>query len=106
KPRSSAPVSKPRPDDPRRPDPHQPKADPAAGLSFEDAVAQIESIVQRIEQGEVGLEQSLTEYERGVELIRYCRGVLKNAELKVEQLPERMLAGERSRTSESQNEEP
>lgn len=55
-------------------------------LSFEDALAQIESIIERIESGEVGLEQSLTEYEKGVGLINHCRGKLDRARQQVEDL--------------------
>ena len=57
-----------------------------AKLSFEDALAQIESIIERIEAGEVGLEQSLAEYERGVGLINHCRGKLDKAREQVEDL--------------------
>lgn len=56
------------------------------GLSFEDALAQIESIIERIESGEVGLEQSLTEYEKGVGLINHCRAKLDRARQQVEDL--------------------
>lgn len=58
--------------------------------SFESSLEQVEQIIERIERGEVGLEDSLTQYERGVELIRRCRGILKQAELKVEELTQRM----------------
>jgi exodeoxyribonuclease VII small subunit len=55
-------------------------------LSFEQALAQIESIIERIEAGEVGLEQSLAEYERGVGLINHCRAKLDKAREQVEDL--------------------
>ena len=55
-------------------------------LSFESALAQIESIIERIESGEVGLEQSLTEYEKGVGLINHCRAKLDRARQQVEDL--------------------
>jgi exodeoxyribonuclease VII small subunit len=63
--------------------------------SFEDSVEEVERIIDRIERGEVGLEESLREYERGVEIIRRCRGILKQAELKVEELTAR-IQGEKS----------
>lgn len=59
-------------------------------LSFEDALAQIESIIERIETGEVGLEASLAEYERGVALINHCRAKLDGARQKVEDLTRRL----------------
>jgi len=67
----------------KRPD-HSEKAD--AELSFEDALAQVESVIESIEAGEIGLEKSLTEYERGVRLIKRCREVLANAEQRIEML--------------------
>ena len=61
-----------------RPDPKQ--------MSFEKAVQELESIIERIEQGEVGLEQSLDEYRRGDTLIKHCRGILDVAEQQIEKL--------------------
>jgi len=60
-------------------------------LSFEDALAQVESIIERIEGGQVGLEASVAEYEKGVALIRRCRDVLTKAEQRVEQLNKDLL---------------
>lgn len=57
-----------------------------AALSFEQAMEQLEAIVERVESGQVGLEQALAEYERGVALVRQCREVLQKAELRVEEL--------------------
>ncbi len=53
---------------------------------FETALSQLEGIIERIESGEVGLEESLSQYEHGVKLIRQCRGILDRAEQKIEQL--------------------
>ncbi len=61
------------------------QTDPA-DIPFEDALSQLERIVERIESGEVGLEAALAEYERGVSLLKRCREVLKNAEQRVEEL--------------------
>ncbi|MBC7833775.1 MAG: exodeoxyribonuclease VII small subunit [Phycisphaerales bacterium] len=66
-------------------------AQPAQDLSFEQALENLESIIERIEQGEVGLEQSLAEYERGVDLIKRCRAILERAEQKVEDLTGKMM---------------
>lgn len=59
-------------------------------LSFEDALERIESIIARIESGEIGLEASIDEYEKGVALITRCREILGRAELRVDDLTKRM----------------
>lgn len=68
------------------------KDDPAA-LSFEEALEQVESIIDRIERGEIGLEESLGEYERGVKLVQHCRQIHKHAVQRVDELTQRLLAG-------------
>ncbi len=60
-------------------------AHPAA-LSYEQAVAELEAIIDRIERGEVGLEQSISEYRRGTELLKRCRAILDVAEQQVQDL--------------------
>lgn len=50
---------------------------------FEDAIAELESIVQTLEQGEQSLEESLEQFERGVSLSRFCQDSLNHAEQKV-----------------------
>ena len=55
-------------------------------LTFEQALAQLESIVTAIEQGQIGLEESITQYEKGTTLIRRCRSILSEAEAKIQQL--------------------
>jgi exodeoxyribonuclease VII small subunit len=55
-------------------------------MSFEQALEGLEAIVERIEQGEVGLEESIAEYERGVALIKRCKEILGRAEQRVEEL--------------------
>ena len=55
-------------------------------LKFEDALARLEKIVESIEQGDVGLEESIKHFEEGVKLIRQCRRVLVEAELKIRHL--------------------
>ncbi len=58
-------------------------------LSFEDALKQLETIAREIEQGEVGLEESITKYEDGMGLVKQCRDILGKAELKIQKLQER-----------------
>ena len=56
---------------------------------FEAAVAELESIVKKLEDGELTLEQSLALYERGVQLSRFCHARLEEAERRIEILNER-----------------
>ena len=53
-------------------------------LSFEEALGELETLVEKMEQGELSLEESLKSFERGVELTRTCQEALKAAEQKVE----------------------
>jgi exodeoxyribonuclease VII small subunit len=50
---------------------------------FEAALAELEQIVERLEQGELPLEDSLRQFERGVELTRSCQKALRQAEQKI-----------------------
>ena len=50
---------------------------------FEAALAELESIVQKLEQGELSLEESLKQFERGVVLTRSCQKALRQAEQKI-----------------------
>lgn len=59
---------------------------PVGDLSYEEAIAELESITDRIEGGEIGLQQSVEEYERGVALIKRCRELLGEAEQRIEEL--------------------
>jgi exodeoxyribonuclease VII small subunit len=55
-------------------------------LSFETALAELESIVQKLERGDVALEESVTIYERGEALKRRCEELLRQAEARVEKI--------------------
>ena len=61
---------------------------PDAAPDFENALRELESLVEKMEQGELTLEQSLSLFERGVSLTRVCQEALSNAQLKVEKLLE------------------
>ncbi len=52
-------------------------------------MAELEAIVERLEHGELPLEESLKQFERGVELTRTCQAALKQAEQKVKVLTKR-----------------
>ena len=57
--------------------------------NFEGAIAELESIVKKLEEGDLPLEQSLALYERGVQLSRFCHARLEEAERRIEVLSER-----------------
>ena len=57
-----------------------------ATMSFEDALTALERIVDRLEAGDVPLEDSIRIYERGAALKAHCEQQLKAAELKVEKI--------------------
>ncbi|HPF39216.1 MAG TPA: exodeoxyribonuclease VII small subunit [Phycisphaerae bacterium] len=53
---------------------------------FENAMGRAEEIAEAIEQGEIGLEESIRQFEEGMTLIRKCRKVLEDAELRIQTL--------------------
>jgi len=55
-------------------------------LSFEEALDRLEQIVQELEEGELGLEESLARYEEAVGYLKRCHGLLEKAQLRVELL--------------------
>jgi exodeoxyribonuclease VII small subunit len=57
-------------------------------LSFEQAVAELEEIVKKLEKGELSLEESIHFFQRGVELTRYCSKKLDDAERSITMLIE------------------
>jgi len=57
-----------------------------SNLNFEQAIKELTGIVNKIEQGEVPLQESLEQYERGMSLIQHCRTILKKAEERIEKI--------------------
>ena len=56
---------------------------------FETALAELEALVEKMEQGELSLDESLQQFERGVQLTRACQQALKEAEQKVQILQQK-----------------
>jgi exodeoxyribonuclease VII small subunit len=56
------------------------------GYSFEKAVAELESIVARLERGDVALDESIAIYERGEALKKHCEKLLNAAESRIEKI--------------------
>lgn len=63
----------------------------AAEPSFESALAELEKIVEAMEEGQMPLEQSLTAYKRGAELLKFCQGQLQDAQQQVKILENGVL---------------
>ena len=59
---------------------------PAESLSFEEALASLEQIVHDLEDGKLGLAESLSRYEQGVSLLKQCHQLLERAERRIELL--------------------
>jgi exodeoxyribonuclease VII small subunit len=72
--------------------PQPPESD--APPDFERSLAELEAIVEKLEHGDLSLDESLQQFERGVQLARLCQSALKQAEQKVEILLRRSGAAE------------
>ena len=64
-------------------------------MSFEEAIKELTSIVSKIEQGQIPLQDSLEQYERGMALIKHCRGILRQAEKRIEKISEEKSSEDR-----------
>ena len=63
-----------------------PETPPSAVAEFERSLDELEQLVQKMERGEMSLDESLQAYERGIALFRGCQTALEQAELRVRQL--------------------
>ena len=59
---------------------------PVSDMTFEEAMAELESLVNKLESSQVALDDSIALYDRGAELKRHCEAKLKAAEEKVAQI--------------------
>jgi len=57
-----------------------------AGISFEDALRELETIVASLERGDVSLDDAISAFERGTALKAHCQARLEEARMKVEQI--------------------
>lgn len=62
-------------------------------LAFEEALHRLEGVVERMETGELPLDQLLQQFEEGTRLVKICQGKLEEAELKIQKL-EKTVGGE------------
>jgi exodeoxyribonuclease VII small subunit len=79
-----------------------------SNLSFEEAIKELTAIVAKIEQGEIPLQDSLKQYEKGMALIKHCRGILQKAEKRIEKISREEEPEDRRQETEDekQNTEP
>lgn len=61
---------------------------------LDEALAELESLVETMESGDLSLEAAMQKFERGIELTRYCQTALKDAEQKVDILMKKTLDAE------------
>lgn len=65
------------------------KTAPAAtSANFEKALAELEQLVEKMEKGDLSLEEAMADFQRGIELTKSCQATLKAAEQKVQILVE------------------
>jgi exodeoxyribonuclease VII small subunit len=66
--------------------------DEVGKLGFEDSIKRLKNIVEKIEQGEIPLQDSLEQYEQGMLLIKHCRDILQKAEKRIEKITKEQSA--------------
>ena len=71
-------------------------------VNFEEALAELESLVEKMEKGDLSLEDAMANFQRGIELTRSCQETLKTAEQKVQILIEQ---GEKGKLAPFETEE-
>ena len=69
-------------------------------LSFEEAIGELTGIVGKIEQGQIPLQDSLGQYERGMALIKHCRDILQKAEKRIEKISKEKKSEDKSQKPE------
>lgn len=60
---------------------------------LEKSLTEINKLIEKMEQGELSLEQSLTHFERGITLVKHCQTILETAEQKVQTLIQNQQQG-------------
>jgi exodeoxyribonuclease VII small subunit len=73
-------------------------------LSFEEAIKELTNIVGKIEQGQIPLQDSLEQYEKGMALIKQCRTILQKAEERIEKITKEEDSQDNSRPEKDPDE--
>ncbi len=63
------------------------------GKNFESYLKELESIVEKLESGEIDLEDAISDYEKGMALVGKCREILKETKLKIDVLKKKVKGG-------------
>ena len=63
-------------------------------LGFESAIIELTDVVEKIEQGQIPLQDSLEQYEKGMSLIKHCRSILQQAEKRIVDISQQAEAPE------------
>ena len=58
-------------------------------LSFEQALTNLEEIIHRMESGEAPLDSLVTNYQNGIKMLKFCRGKIEAAEMKIKDVQEK-----------------
>ena len=58
-------------------------------LSFEQALVNLEEIIQRMESGEAPLDSLVTNYQNGIRMLKFCRKKIESAEMKIRKVQEK-----------------
>ena len=74
-------------------------------LSFEEAIKELTTIVGQIEQGQIALQDSLQQYEKGMGLIKHCRTILQEAEKRIEKISESKTKPQEEPEAETQQDQ-
>jgi len=69
-------------------------------MSFEEAIKELTDIVGKIEQGKIPLKNSLEQYEKGMALIKHCKGILEKAEKRIEKIAKEEKSEDRRQKAE------
>lgn len=81
------------------------KDDGLKNLSFEEAIRVLTEIVEKIETGQVPLQEGLQQYERGMALIGQCRRILEDAEKRIAEIESQHSPSGASRHKEKETDE-
>jgi len=73
-------------------------------MSFEEAIKELTNIVSKIEQGQIPLQDSLEQYEKGMALIKQCRTILQKAEERIEKITKEQESEDSSRQEKDPDE--
>lgn len=74
-------------------------------MSFEQSIEMLTEIVDKIETGQVPLAESLEQYEKGMALIKHCRGILLDAEKRIEEIADDQADAEEEFDDEEDDDE-